>query len=73
MKSIIGVQLQAATFFEGLNLVELLDDFGIRGDTHVFALRQQQLLVNQIAQHIFISFGDDLIGVDRILLLRLLF
>src|SRR4051812_13962125 len=27
VKSIIGVQLQASTFFEGLNLVELLDVF----------------------------------------------
>jgi ABC-2 type transport system ATP-binding protein len=28
VKSVIGVQLQASSFFEGLNLVELLDIFG---------------------------------------------
>src|SRR3954463_7900146 len=27
VKSVIGVQLQASTFFEGLNLVELIDTF----------------------------------------------
>jgi ABC-2 type transport system ATP-binding protein len=38
VKKIIGVQLQASTFFENLNLVELLDVFGAMYNRHIDAM-----------------------------------
>ncbi|HWB33932.1 MAG TPA: ABC transporter ATP-binding protein [Candidatus Paceibacterota bacterium] len=38
VKSLIGVQLQASTFFENLNLVELLETFGAMYNRHINAM-----------------------------------
>ena len=52
------------------HLVELLDQIGIAGDAQIFAFFEKQLLVDQIAQHVFFPLGVDLVGVVRILLLH---
>ena len=55
------------------HFVEPFDHFGIGGDAQVLALFEQQLLVDQIAQNVLVLFGDDLVGIRRVLLLRFLF
>ena len=54
------------------HFVELFDQLGVAGNAQVFAFFQQQLLIDEIAQHVFILFSDNLFGVSRVLLLRLL-
>src|SRR2546425_11941365 len=47
-------------------------EFGVAGDAQILALLDQKLLIDQVAQHVFILFSDNLVGVSRILLLRFL-
>ncbi len=63
-----GFQLHLLTHF-----IEPLDDFGVGGDAQILALIKQQLLVDKIAENIFVSFRNDLVRVGGILLLRFLF
>ena len=63
-----GFQLHLLAHF-----VEPLDHFGVGGDAQVFALFEQQLLVDQVAQDVLVLLGDDLVGIGRVLLLRFLF
>ena len=51
------------------HFVQLLDNFGIGRNAKIFAFSQQQFLIDQIAQHVFVAFGDQLLRVHRILLL----
>ena len=55
------------------HFVEPFDHLGVGSDTQVLAFFEQQLLVNQVPQNIFVLLGDDLVGVARVLLLRFLF
>ena len=55
------------------HFVEPLDHFGVGGDAQVLAFFEQQLLVDQVAQNVFVPLGDDLVGIRRVLLLRFLF
>src|ERR1022692_2102892 len=47
-------------------------DLGVPGDAEVFAFLQQELLVDQIAQHVALLFGENAVGVGRVLLLNFL-
>jgi hypothetical protein len=50
------------------HLVQALDQVGIAGDAEVFALFQQELLVDKIAQDVFFPVGVEFVGIGRILL-----
>src|SRR5208282_976907 len=54
------------------HFIEALDQFGVAGDAQVFGFLQQKLLVNEVAQNIFLSFGKQAIGVGGVLLLNFL-
>ena len=54
------------------HFVEALDEFSVARDAEVFAFLQQELLVNQIAQHVALLLGKSAVGVRRVLLLNLL-
>ena len=54
------------------NLVQPLNKVGIRRDSQVLAFVQQQILVNQPAQHVLFPLGIGLVGVAWLLLLHLL-
>lgn len=61
VKSLIGVQLQSSSFFEGLNLVELLETFAALYDRKVDAmelLREVQLEDKFKSQHKELSGGQ---------------
>ncbi len=61
VKSLIGVQLQSSAFFEGLNLVELLNTFAALYDRKVDAmelLREVQLEEKAKSQHKELSGGQ---------------
>jgi hypothetical protein len=60
--------------FEGVelhvlaHLVELLNQFGVAGDAEVFAFVEQELLVDQIAENVFLALGVDGVGIFGVLL-----
>ncbi|OGE73653.1 MAG: hypothetical protein A3I07_03950 [Candidatus Doudnabacteria bacterium RIFCSPLOWO2_02_FULL_42_9] len=61
VKSLIGVQLQSSSFFEGLNLLELLETFGALYNRKVDAmelLREVQLEEKAKSQHKELSGGQ---------------
>src|SRR5207244_8630388 len=47
-------------------------EFGVAGDAQILAFIVQKLLIDQVSQHVFILFSDNLVGVSMILLLRFL-
>ena len=54
------------------HFIEFLDQFSIGRDSQVFAFLEQQLLIDQIAENVLLTFSIRLVGVGGILLLRLL-
>ena len=64
-------------FFDALQVhlladfIQLLDDLGIAGNAHVFALLHQQVLVDQIAQHVLLVFGESGVSLRAKFLLQL--
>ena len=52
------------------HIVEALDDFGIGRDAEILAFIHQELLVDQVAQHIFLALDELLVGGRGILLLQ---
>src|SRR5579872_1761324 len=51
------------------HLIEPLDDLGIGGDAHVFAFIHQQVLIDEVAQHIFLLLGKFGLGLGAVFLL----
>jgi hypothetical protein len=60
--------LHAAEVHLLAHFVEALDEFGVAGDAEVFALLQQKLLVDQVAQDVALLVCEIAIGVRGILL-----
>src|SRR5580700_3881787 len=54
------------------HLVEFLDQIGITRNVEVFALLQQELLVDEIAQNVLFTLRIELVRVRRILLLGII-
>ena len=78
----VGDALGRGRFFQVLHrvqvhllahLVQSLHQFCVGRYAQVFALVKQQLLIDEIAQHIFLLYSEHLVRLCCILLLQLLF